>query len=91
MIIREYRIEHRFSPGEKVIEFTPERSGRFLVHLLDGYNPGFHYRDRGGTKRRFPGPQSPGLNLAHKSWMYPADTSWGGRIRTRILRWALEM
>jgi sulfite exporter TauE/SafE/copper chaperone CopZ len=29
MIIREYGIEHRFSPGENVIEFTPERTGRF--------------------------------------------------------------
>jgi sulfite exporter TauE/SafE/copper chaperone CopZ/plastocyanin domain-containing protein len=29
MIIREYRIEHRFTPGENVIEFTPERTGRF--------------------------------------------------------------
>ncbi|MDR1250817.1 MAG: sulfite exporter TauE/SafE family protein [Treponema sp.] len=29
MIIREYRIEHRFAPGENVIEFTPERAGRF--------------------------------------------------------------
>jgi sulfite exporter TauE/SafE/plastocyanin domain-containing protein len=29
MIIREYKIEHRFTPGNNVIEFTPERSGRF--------------------------------------------------------------
>jgi sulfite exporter TauE/SafE len=29
MIIREYGIEHRFAPGENVIEFTPERTGRF--------------------------------------------------------------
>ena len=29
MIIREYGIEHRFRPGENVIEFTPERTGRF--------------------------------------------------------------
>jgi sulfite exporter TauE/SafE/copper chaperone CopZ/plastocyanin domain-containing protein len=29
MIIREYGIEHRFKPGENVIEFTPERTGRF--------------------------------------------------------------
>jgi sulfite exporter TauE/SafE/copper chaperone CopZ/plastocyanin domain-containing protein len=29
MIIREYTIEHRFVPGENVIEFTPERTGRF--------------------------------------------------------------
>jgi sulfite exporter TauE/SafE/copper chaperone CopZ len=29
MIIREYRIEHRFKPGENVIEFTPEKAGRF--------------------------------------------------------------
>ncbi|MDR2375266.1 MAG: sulfite exporter TauE/SafE family protein [Treponema sp.] len=29
MILREYRIEHRFSPGENLIEFTPERAGRF--------------------------------------------------------------
>ena len=29
MIIREYGIEHRFSPGDNVIEFTPERTGRF--------------------------------------------------------------
>jgi plastocyanin domain-containing protein len=29
MIIREYGIEHRFRPGENLIEFTPERTGRF--------------------------------------------------------------
>ncbi|MDR1315384.1 MAG: sulfite exporter TauE/SafE family protein [Spirochaetales bacterium] len=29
MIIREYGIEHRFRPGDNVIEFTPSRSGKF--------------------------------------------------------------
>ncbi|MDR1318890.1 MAG: sulfite exporter TauE/SafE family protein [Treponema sp.] len=29
MIIREYGIEHRFRQGENVIEFTPERTGKF--------------------------------------------------------------
>jgi sulfite exporter TauE/SafE/copper chaperone CopZ len=29
MIIREYGIEHRFTPGENVIEFTPVRTGKF--------------------------------------------------------------
>jgi sulfite exporter TauE/SafE/copper chaperone CopZ len=29
MIIREYGIEHRFTPGENVIEFTPQKTGRF--------------------------------------------------------------
>ncbi|MDR1218868.1 MAG: sulfite exporter TauE/SafE family protein [Treponema sp.] len=29
MIIREYKIEHRFTPGENVIEFTPDKAGRF--------------------------------------------------------------
>ncbi|MDR2029731.1 MAG: hypothetical protein LBP93_09375 [Treponema sp.] len=29
MFIREYGIEHRFTPGENVIEFTPERTGKF--------------------------------------------------------------
>jgi hypothetical protein len=29
MIIREYGIEHRFTPGENLIEFTPGRAGRF--------------------------------------------------------------
>jgi sulfite exporter TauE/SafE/copper chaperone CopZ len=29
MIIREYGIEHRFTPGENVIEFTPTRTGKF--------------------------------------------------------------
>jgi sulfite exporter TauE/SafE/plastocyanin domain-containing protein len=29
MIIREYNIEHRFQPGENVIEFMPEKPGRF--------------------------------------------------------------
>jgi hypothetical protein len=29
MIIREYRIEHRFTAGENVIEFTPDKAGRF--------------------------------------------------------------
>jgi sulfite exporter TauE/SafE len=29
MIIREYGIEHRFLPGENIIEFTPDRPGKF--------------------------------------------------------------
>jgi sulfite exporter TauE/SafE/copper chaperone CopZ/plastocyanin domain-containing protein len=29
MIIREYTIEHRFTPGENVIEFTPAKTGKF--------------------------------------------------------------
>jgi sulfite exporter TauE/SafE/copper chaperone CopZ len=29
MIIREYGIEHRWTPGDNVIEFVPERAGRF--------------------------------------------------------------
>jgi plastocyanin domain-containing protein len=29
MIIREYGIEHRFRPGENVIEFTPAKTGKF--------------------------------------------------------------
>ncbi|MDR2363041.1 MAG: sulfite exporter TauE/SafE family protein [Spirochaetaceae bacterium] len=29
MIVREYGIEHRFKPGENVIEFIPERTGKF--------------------------------------------------------------
>ncbi|MDR0708458.1 MAG: heavy metal transporter, partial [Spirochaetaceae bacterium] len=29
MIIREYKIEHRFTPGENVIEFTPGKTGKF--------------------------------------------------------------
>ncbi|MDR2070934.1 MAG: sulfite exporter TauE/SafE family protein [Treponema sp.] len=29
MIIREYGIEHRFTPGENVIEFTPAKTGKF--------------------------------------------------------------
>jgi sulfite exporter TauE/SafE/copper chaperone CopZ/plastocyanin domain-containing protein len=29
MIIREYKIEHRFAPGENVIEFMPEKTGKF--------------------------------------------------------------
>jgi sulfite exporter TauE/SafE/copper chaperone CopZ/plastocyanin domain-containing protein len=29
MIIREYGIEHRFTPGENMIEFTPEKTGKF--------------------------------------------------------------
>ena len=29
MIVREYNIEHRFTQGENIIEFMPERAGRF--------------------------------------------------------------
>ncbi|MDR0562119.1 MAG: sulfite exporter TauE/SafE family protein [Spirochaetaceae bacterium] len=29
MIIREYGIEYRFKPGENVIEFTPDKTGKF--------------------------------------------------------------
>jgi sulfite exporter TauE/SafE/copper chaperone CopZ len=36
MIIREYGIEHRFTPGENVIEFTPGRTGRFFYSCWMG-------------------------------------------------------
>jgi hypothetical protein len=36
MIIREYRIEHRFQPGENVIEFTPDKTGRFAYSCWMG-------------------------------------------------------
>ncbi|MDR0538901.1 MAG: sulfite exporter TauE/SafE family protein [Spirochaetaceae bacterium] len=29
MLIREYGIEYRFKPGENIVEFTPEKSGKF--------------------------------------------------------------
>jgi sulfite exporter TauE/SafE/copper chaperone CopZ/plastocyanin domain-containing protein len=29
MIIREYKIEYRFKPGENIIEFTPDKTGKF--------------------------------------------------------------
>jgi sulfite exporter TauE/SafE/copper chaperone CopZ/plastocyanin domain-containing protein len=29
MIIREYRIEYRFKPGENIIEFIPDKTGKF--------------------------------------------------------------
>jgi plastocyanin domain-containing protein len=29
MIIREYKVEYRFKPGENIIEFTPDKAGRF--------------------------------------------------------------
>ncbi|GHU72278.1 heavy metal-associated domain-containing protein [Spirochaetia bacterium] len=29
MIVREYGIEHRFTPGENLVEFTPTKSGKF--------------------------------------------------------------
>ncbi|MDR2536004.1 MAG: sulfite exporter TauE/SafE family protein [Treponema sp.] len=29
MILRQYGIEHRFQPGENVIEFTPDKTGKF--------------------------------------------------------------
>jgi hypothetical protein len=29
MIIREYGIEHRFKPGENIVEFTPTKTGKF--------------------------------------------------------------
>jgi hypothetical protein len=36
MIIREYKIEHRFKPGENVIEFTPDKAGRFAYSCWMG-------------------------------------------------------
>jgi plastocyanin domain-containing protein len=36
MIIREYRIEHRFNPGENVIEFTPDKTGKFTYSCWMG-------------------------------------------------------
>ncbi|MDR1143542.1 MAG: sulfite exporter TauE/SafE family protein [Spirochaetaceae bacterium] len=36
MIIREYGVEHRFTPGENVIEFVPEKTGRFYYSCWMG-------------------------------------------------------
>jgi sulfite exporter TauE/SafE len=36
MIIREYGIEHRFQPGENLIEFVPERTGKFAYSCWMG-------------------------------------------------------
>jgi plastocyanin domain-containing protein len=36
MIIREYNIEHRFSTGENVIEFMPEKTGKFTYSCWMG-------------------------------------------------------
>ncbi|MDR2786664.1 MAG: sulfite exporter TauE/SafE family protein [Treponema sp.] len=36
MIIREYGIEHRFRPGENIIEFTPSRPGKFAYSCWMG-------------------------------------------------------
>jgi plastocyanin domain-containing protein len=36
MIIREYGVEHRFTPGENVIEFTPGRVGKFFYSCWMG-------------------------------------------------------
>jgi hypothetical protein len=36
MIIREYGIEHRFRPGENVIEFVPARAGKFTYSCWMG-------------------------------------------------------
>jgi sulfite exporter TauE/SafE/copper chaperone CopZ/plastocyanin domain-containing protein len=36
MMVREYGIEHRFRPGENVIEFMPERTGRFTYSCWMG-------------------------------------------------------
>jgi sulfite exporter TauE/SafE/copper chaperone CopZ/plastocyanin domain-containing protein len=36
MIIREYKIEHRFSPGENIIEFMPVKTGKFTYSCWMG-------------------------------------------------------
>ncbi|MDR1307856.1 MAG: sulfite exporter TauE/SafE family protein [Treponema sp.] len=36
MIIQEYGVEHRFAPGENVIEFVPEKTGRFYYSCWMG-------------------------------------------------------
>jgi sulfite exporter TauE/SafE/copper chaperone CopZ/plastocyanin domain-containing protein len=36
MLIREYRIEHRFTAGENTIEFLPEKTGRFTYSCWMG-------------------------------------------------------
>ncbi|GHV69631.1 heavy metal-associated domain-containing protein [Spirochaetia bacterium] len=36
MIIREYGIEHRFTPGENIVEFTPAKSGKFTYSCWMG-------------------------------------------------------
>jgi sulfite exporter TauE/SafE/copper chaperone CopZ/plastocyanin domain-containing protein len=36
MFIREYAIEHRFKPGENLVEFLPQRTGRFTYSCWMG-------------------------------------------------------
>jgi sulfite exporter TauE/SafE/plastocyanin domain-containing protein len=74
MIIREYKIEHSFKPGENVIEFTPDRTGRFpyscwmgmirssITVVEGGQNPAdmADIEDTGGAN---PGPSPAGVTI----------------------------
>jgi plastocyanin domain-containing protein len=62
MIIREYKIEHRFTPGENVIEFTPGKTGKFPYSCWMGMirssipvvEEGQNLADTGGSDRLSP-------------------------------------
>ncbi|MDR0642240.1 MAG: sulfite exporter TauE/SafE family protein [Treponema sp.] len=75
MSIREYGIEHRFTPGENIIEFTPARAGRFpyscwmgmirssIAVVEEGQSP----PESGISGEPSPGPVPAGVTIAADS------------------------
>jgi plastocyanin domain-containing protein len=71
MIIREYKIEHRFTPGENVIEFTPEKTGRFSYSCWMGMiRSSITVVEEG---QALTGAGGPGLDPAPAGVAIPAD------------------
>jgi sulfite exporter TauE/SafE/copper chaperone CopZ len=72
MIIREYKIEHRFQPGENVIEFTPDKTGRFPYSCWMGMiRSSITVVEEGGT---IAGVPEPGTNPVPAGVAIPTDT-----------------
>jgi sulfite exporter TauE/SafE/copper chaperone CopZ/plastocyanin domain-containing protein len=86
MIIREYGIEHRFTPGENLIEFVPEKTGRFAYSCWMGMirsSITVVGKDGPAPPETEPGPRPAGADIAAET-VAIAGMNGEGRQTVRI-------
>jgi sulfite exporter TauE/SafE/copper chaperone CopZ len=86
MIIREYGIEHRFTPGENLIEFTPGRTGRFSYSCWMGMiRSSITVVEEGQSPAEEPGPVPAGAAIPADR-IVPAEIAEDGLSQTVTIK-----